>query len=101
MWPTAYAIASTMIPIASATTMSPDDGAENNPAPQIALTSPKVPTNSARYFLVSMVPIDALQPCPIHAVQIEAVDHTTATPWLTQDLQQCQQSCGSTGRVFD
>ena len=45
--PTAKAIASTDRPTANATAINPADGAENKAAPQTALTSAKVPMNSA------------------------------------------------------
>src|SRR6266403_2181381 len=47
MGPTAYAIASTERPTANATAINPALGAENNAAPQTALTSVNVPMTSA------------------------------------------------------
>ena len=45
--PTAYAIASTAIPIENATAIKPTFGAENSAAPQTEATSMNVPTHSA------------------------------------------------------
>src|SRR5262249_44966250 len=45
--PTAYAIASTAVPMANATVINPADGTENNAAPHTEVTSINVPINSA------------------------------------------------------
>src|SRR5581483_653145 len=78
--PTAYAIASTIAPMANATVISPADGAENSAAPQTELTSANVPMTSAAYFLLApmMDPLPRAFLTPPVLFQIWQLHHNTS-----------------------